>query len=156
MAWIQRIIEFVASLFAPRKKTGTTLAGRDVQLPEILFKEIIVTDKTPSNSAVVPRQFIEVVSQNIPRWVMFKCPCSCGETISLPLQAPHNPRWSVSPSAAGRPDLYPSVWRNKGCMSHFWIEDGRVFWCDNSGVAPHAARPDLYLQRNNRVSRPEI
>ncbi|WP_433995110.1 DUF6527 family protein [Afipia massiliensis] len=78
---------------------------------------------------------------------MFRCPCGCGDMISLPMQPPHNPRWRLSLSAAGRATLSPSVWRNKGCMSHFWIRDGRVYWTRDTGTEPWLARPDRYSKR---------
>ncbi|MDM9644782.1 DUF6527 family protein [Rhizobium sp. S163] len=35
----------------------------------------------------------------------------------------------MSPQA-DRPTLHPSVWRNSGCRSHFWVRRGRIAWCD--------------------------
>lgn len=145
--WIQEAIKVLSGLFSGSKEAVQGPAPDGKRLPDVFFSELTVTDKTPSNSAIAPKQFVDVVYNGVPRWAIFKCPCTCGETISLPLQAPHSPRWRVTPSKAGRPDLYPSVWRNKGCMSHFWIEDGRVFWCNDSGIAPSKARPDIYRPR---------
>ncbi|WP_338341959.1 DUF6527 family protein [Shinella sp. WSC3-e] len=42
------------------------------------------------------------------------------------------PRWDIAVDAKGRPTLRPSVWRNTGCKSHFWLRSGRIVWCGNS------------------------
>ena len=147
---IQNAIQTLSRVFSASKleSVGENVAdGRP--LPEVHFDNLIIVDKTPGNDVVGAKQFIEVVYKDVPRWAIFKCPCKCGNTISLPLQRPHSPLWKVTESRAGRPTLHPSVWQKKGCMSHFWIEDGRVFWCRDSGIAPSIARPDLYSRQKN-------
>lgn len=145
--WLHRILEFLSGPFLPRDDKEATSDRPREQLPEVVFRKLTIVDKTPGNSSIGGADFIEVVYEGVPRWALFRCPCSCGTVISLPLQQHHRPRWTVSVSADGRPILHPSVWQNKGCMSHFWITDGRVFWCDNSGIAPSLARPDLYSRK---------
>ena len=102
--------------------------------PVIHFTSVIKMDKTPSNDDINEKDFIEVVYQGKPMWALFKCPCTCGFTISLSLQKAHDYQWRVSINKKGRPDLYPSVWQKGGCHSHFWITDGRVIWCKNTGL----------------------
>lgn len=58
------------------------------------------------------------------------CPCGCGDTIELMLIREAKPRWDLRADAKNLPTLHPSVWRNTGCRSHFWLRDGRVTWCD--------------------------
>lgn len=58
----------------------------------------------------------------------FKCPCACGETIALSLIPRDDPSWKATVTRQGKITLYPSVWRIKGCRSHFFIRDGRVLW----------------------------
>jgi hypothetical protein len=144
--WIQNTIQTLLRASSANK----TESAEGRLLTEVYFDNLIVVNKTPSDDAVGAKQFIEVVYKDVPRWAMFKCPCACGNTISLPLQRPHSPVWKVTISGAGRPTLFPSVWQNKGCMSHFWIEDGRVSWCGDSGIAPSIARPDLYSRQRNQ------
>jgi len=57
------------------------------------------------------------------------CPCGCGETIQLNLLTQARPCWSVQQHADGVASIMPSVWRKKGCGSHFFIRNGRVDWC---------------------------
>ncbi len=108
------------------------------------FTALKVVSKTLGNDSIGKDEFIAVVYENEPFWAMFRCPCGCGTVISLSLQKAHNPSWSVEETDTGRPTLYPSVWQNKGCCSHFWITDGRVHWCNNSGLEPWVAEPTLY------------
>ncbi|WP_368356434.1 DUF6527 family protein [Acidithiobacillus ferruginosus] len=77
-----------------------------------------------------------------PKWALFKCPCRCGDVVTLSLQPVHRPHWRLTRTLTGRPTLYPSVWRDKGCLSHFWLRDGRVSWCADTGSSP-----DLRMSR---------
>lgn len=117
---------------------------RGVTEPRLHFKSLMVVSKTPGNASIGNDDFIAVIHENNPYWAMFKCPCGCGTVISLSLQKIHKPSWTVEKTKAGRPSLYPSVWQNTGCCSHFWIKDGRVNWCSNSGIEPWVAEPEHY------------
>jgi len=55
------------------------------------------------------------------------CPCGCGATISLSLVRDDEPCWQVKLVGAAI-TLRPSIWRTKGCKSHFIISGGRVYW----------------------------
>ncbi len=57
------------------------------------------------------------------------CPCGCGETIQLNLLAGTRPRWQATLHDDGTATLWPSVWRVRGCRSHFFVRRGRVEWC---------------------------
>ncbi|WP_369795630.1 DUF6527 family protein [Caulobacter sp. UNC358MFTsu5.1] len=61
--------------------------------------------------------------------VGLRCPCGCGRTIELMLLPAAKPRWSVEIDQLGHPSLSPSVWLKSGCCSHFWLKNGRVYWC---------------------------
>lgn len=140
---VRRIAQLVRDLFGPNESPPEAPVAQNV-LPNVSFKETVIVEKTPKNDLVAEQEFIVVRYQGTSRWALFRCPCPCKEVISLPLQPPHSPRWQISLSPSGRPNLHPSVWRKKGCMSHFWIEDGRVFWTSDTGVAPWIAKPELY------------
>ncbi|WP_409482574.1 DUF6527 family protein [Noviherbaspirillum sp. ST 5-3] len=124
---------------------GTTNSRRD--LPPIHFASVSTIPKVLPNEGVEPGRFYVVAHNDNLYWALFRCPDGCGDVISLPLRAPHNPRWSVQANSAGRVTLKPSVWRNQGCKAHFILEDGRIFWCNDSGIEPSLARPDIYRRR---------
>ena len=58
----------------------------------------------------------------------FLCPCGCGETIQLSLLDDSRPRWKVQEHADGTSSLTPSVWRIRGCQSHFFVRRGLIDW----------------------------
>jgi hypothetical protein len=58
------------------------------------------------------------------------CPCGCGAILEMNLLPDDKPVWNVSIASDGTPTLRPSVWRQVGCKSHFFVRDGRVIWCD--------------------------
>lgn len=62
-------------------------------------------------------------------FVTMRCPCCCGATVQLNLLPQARPSWEVDEHADGTVSLYPSVWRQKGCRSHFWVRRGRIEWC---------------------------
>jgi hypothetical protein len=57
------------------------------------------------------------------------CPCGCGERIELNLLPQVRPRWTAQRLPDGTVTLMPSVWRQKGCKSHFFLREGRIDWC---------------------------
>ena len=74
------------------------------------------------------QQMIQMLDDGKDWSVGFLCPCGCGETIELLLPRFVSPRWSLVVDDIGRPTLSPSVWRNEGCRSHFFVKRGRVVW----------------------------
>jgi hypothetical protein len=74
--------------------------------------------------------------------VAFLCPCGCGDLIQLSLLGYDSPSWTLTLARGGFATLAPSVWRTKGCCSHFFVRRGRVIWCRQP-----ASRTGL-LQRN--------
>jgi hypothetical protein len=80
-------------------------------LPEVLDLATIylIGDDTPWSAAMV-------------------CPCGCGAVIQLSLISSDNPRWKLKDNRDGTISLHPSIWRTKGCVSHFWVKSGRVMW----------------------------
>lgn len=57
------------------------------------------------------------------------CPCGCGEVIELNLLKQARPCWSAEEHPDGTISLVPSVWRQRGCRSHFFLRRGGIEWC---------------------------
>lgn len=90
----------------------------------------VLTIHGDSLPAVLPRRALVHVLDDGESWsVGFRCPCGCGAALELMLLPGVNPRWDMVVDARGRPTLSPSIWRNEGCRSHFWVRDGKVVWC---------------------------
>lgn len=62
-------------------------------------------------------------------FVGFLCPCGCEETIQLSILPNTKPRWKLTKHGNGTVSLHPSVWRTKGCRSHFFFKEGYISWC---------------------------
>lgn len=62
------------------------------------------------------------------RWAHFVCPDGCGAPISLNLMTSRNPHWTVEYSYKSGVTINPSVWKDTGCRSHFFIRNSEVEW----------------------------
>lgn len=105
-------------------------------LPPLHFTEITDVASPPPEDVVAPGVFYRVLRDDKPKWALFHCPCGCRSVITLSLQCAHRPHWIVRSNKNGRPCLRPSVWRDIGCLSHFIVEDGRIYWCGETGSSP--------------------
>jgi hypothetical protein len=56
------------------------------------------------------------------------CPCGCGEQLPINLDPEAGPAW-VAHQYGGKLSVYPSVWRDVGCESHFivWRDEILLF-----------------------------
>jgi hypothetical protein len=87
-----------------------------------------------------PKQgFVYLIGDRPTPWsAAFICPCGCKELISLSLVPRDSPRWRYHVSAQDPISLSPSIWRTKGCKSHFFIKNGRVLWALETDRTPRA------------------
>ena len=60
------------------------------------------------------------------------CPCGCGETLYMNLQTETRPCWKITIHSEGTVTMHPSVWRQVGCRSHFFIRHGLIQWCESA------------------------
>lgn len=140
MSLFSRLLEWLRSFGGDRRPPEQLeRSGRSERSPisSVNFPDIRAVDKPPSNEKVASNTLYFVAPNGNPKWVLFRCPCGCSSVITLSLQQAHRPRWTLKISPNGRPILYPSVWRDVGCMSHFWVRDGRVHWCQDTGTYPY-------------------
>src|SRR5437899_8481676 len=63
------------------------------------------------------------------RSVLMRCPDGCGETLVVNLDPRAGKAWKLD-MRTGKATLYPSVWRDGGCGSHFIVWRAHVLWCD--------------------------
>ena len=79
------------------------------------------------------------------------CPCGCGEIIRLSLLPDDRPGWRAEVNAGGLVTLHPSIWRVRGCRSHFFIREGRVLWAGPDTTAPVMLRPVVKTKVDRRI-----
>jgi hypothetical protein len=71
-----------------------------------------------------------LIGENDDLWAaQMHCPCGCGEMIDLNLMDSIRPRWTVVEEWDGTFSLSPSVWRRRGCQSHFFVKRSEILWC---------------------------
>lgn len=74
-----------------------------------------------------------VIQRGHPRWMMLKCPCGCGEEIPINLDTRAGKAWRFYDGPSRGVTVFPSVWRDTGCQSHFIIWNGRILLLDVDG-----------------------
>lgn len=65
-----------------------------------------------------------IIKRGVPRWLLLKCPCGCGDEIPINLDPRAGKAWRLYRTQKNGLTLFPSVWRDTGCESHF------VLWRD--------------------------
>lgn len=111
MRWVRNFWRWVRSWFIRQPRAWTTRRIDDI--PE-----------RPADDVVY------LVGEGKFLWfVAFLCPCGCGESVQLNLLPDASPQWSVTEHPDGTVTLSPSVWRTKGCQSHFFVRRGLIVWC---------------------------
>src|SRR5262245_20756508 len=95
---------------------------------EVVFVEELPEHLTPA--------IVYVLGEKQYLWsVVLLCPCGCGESLHMSLHDDSRPRWRISDHRDGTITLFPSVWRQVGCRSHFFLRRGRVEWCSATDFA---------------------
>lgn len=79
---------------------------------------------------IVNEKKIYIVGEKEHKWLaVMICPCGCLEIIQLNLLKEADPCWKIKFHKNRRITLKPSVWRIKGCRSHFRLINGKIEWC---------------------------
>ena len=78
---------------------------------------------------------VYVLGEGKHRWfAAMLCPCGCGSTVQVSLMASTRPRWRLIEHVSdGTVSLEPSLWREGGCESHFFLRRGFIEWCPAGG-----------------------
>lgn len=108
---------FEALRFVPRSDLSCRIASCHPNDDQLIFGEVVVV-RDPKN-----------------KWACFPCPCGCGKITKLSLNQARRPRWKVRVDRLNRPTISPSVRQTAGCLSHYWVRDGRVEWCRDTASA---------------------
>jgi len=62
-----------------------------------------------------------LVERGRPRLLLVACPCGCGEEFPINLDPRAGPAWRLYRTTRAGISVFPSVWRESGCRSHYII-----------------------------------
>lgn len=81
-----------------------------------------VPDRLPAKGMVM------VGTWDMPKWIVFDCPCGAGHRMMLSASKSRKPRWTID--GPKRTTLLPSVdaWHAPGVRCHYFIRRGKVEW----------------------------
>lgn len=108
--------------------------------------EALALIKAPGDAATVHRGQL--------RSIVIGCPDGCGEHITVNLDAKAGPAWRLYQRSRGV-TLFPSVWRESGCKSHFIVWHDTILWCDwftEGNHEPEDRDPRLHEQVLHRLT----
>lgn len=71
-----------------------------------------------------------LVDRGALRSFVIRCPDDCGETLTINLDPRTDKAWRYY-KKRNQVSVFPSVWRDTGCGSHFIIWNHCIVWCDD-------------------------
>ena len=95
-----------------------------------------------------------LIVRGIPTSIVLGCPCGCGDQLTINLDPRSGPAWRFFESE-GKITLYPSVWRESGCRSHFVVWRNTILLFGQDDFSRHRNRRlETRLYRRLRDGRP--
>lgn len=67
------------------------------------------------------KTLVALMAHDIPKMLVFSCPCGCGDIVRLNLLPGKERAWSIRHSTARGISVYPSIELPTRCGSHFFI-----------------------------------
>ena len=94
------------------------------------FEPIYRVSRVPEKPDLMDGRTVYVIGEDDAYWAaVFVCPCGCSAEVWLNLlEHKDRPTWTVEGAQGGKAHITPSVWRQTGCQSHFFIKRGRLIW----------------------------
>lgn len=75
-----------------------------------------------------PGDFV-LVNRGVLRSFVMTCPDDCGDTLTINLDPRTDKAWRFY-RRRNQVSVFPSIWRDTGCSSHFIIWNHSIVWCD--------------------------
>lgn len=79
---------------------------------------------------IAPKTLYILNEDGDPWQATMRCPCGCGSALEMNLVPDEKAVWRAKVEPDGTGTLHPSVWRQVGCRSHFFIRNGEIRWCE--------------------------
>jgi hypothetical protein len=68
-----------------------------------------------------------LIERGRPRNLVLVCPCGCGERFPINLDSRAGPAWRLYGDPNEGLSIFPSVWRENGCESHYIVWRGKIY-----------------------------
>lgn len=81
----------------------------------------IVESRVQASGKLIAAGDSVLIRRGVPRLLLLKCPCGCGYEIPINLDARAGKAWRLYHRRNSGVSLFPSVWLDSGCKSHFII-----------------------------------
>lgn len=104
----------------------------------------VVSSRREAAQFIVSPNDAVLIDRGGPRWLVLSCPCGCGEQFPINLDPRAGPAWRLYKSNETLLSVFPSVWRDTGCRSHYIIWRGAVHLFGKAGPGDEPA-PDINL-----------
>lgn len=88
-----------------------------------------VSHRHEANSSLVEPGSTVIVHRGVARSIAMACPDGCGDQLTINLDDRAGPAWRYYLTDSEL-SLFPSVWRDSGCMGHFIVWRSKIYWCD--------------------------
>ncbi|CAN7724928.1 DUF6527 family protein [Variovorax sp. LjRoot290] len=89
-----------------------------------------VSHRHEANPALTEPGAAVLVFRGVARSLAMACPDGCGEQLTINLDPRSGPAWRFYEADEQGISVFPSVWRDTGCGSHFIVWRSKIFWCD--------------------------
>src|SRR5687768_14360554 len=94
---------------------------------DVLYSQIVqVPDQATAMTQLQPGVLVLVKPGDKPKSLKFVCPCGCGQVVSINLMPQAAKAWRISSEPSRGLSLWPSVWLDIGCRSHFILRRNRA------------------------------
>lgn len=88
--------------------------------PTLFYKGTVQSRSEASGILKSPGDVV-IIERGCPRWLLISCPCGCGDEFPINLDPRAGPAWRLYKNKRTGLSLFPSVWRDSGCCSHYII-----------------------------------
>ncbi len=92
----------------------------------VRFQGTVSTRSEASGHLKLPGDAV-LITRGRPRWLLLSCPCGCGEEFPINLDPRTGPAWRLYKHLRTGLSLFPSVWRESGCRSHYIIWRDKIY-----------------------------
>jgi len=94
---------------------------------DVVYRDVItVPDQATAGAQLKEGALVIVMPGERPKSLKFLCPCGCGVVVSINLIPESGKAWEMGVEPKYGISLWPSVWLDTGCCSHFILRRNKV------------------------------